>query len=143
MVVPNSTCPNWRREIKKWAPSLRVVAYYGLRKARDVAMEYELYPDGSSDMRAHVVVTSYDAPVDDHSKPFFQKIKWAGLIVDEGQRLKNDKNLLYGALSALKVPFRVLLTGLSSNLSSQFLLIALQVLRFRTTSESFLTYCNF
>ena len=116
VVVPNSTCPNWRREIKKWAPSLRVVAYYGLRKARDVAMEYELYPDGSSEMRAHVVVTSYDAPVDDHSKSFFQKVKWAGLIVDEGQRLKNDKNLLYSALSALKVPFRVLLTGPSCNL---------------------------
>jgi chromodomain-helicase-DNA-binding protein 4 len=89
-----------------------VVAFYGLKKARDVAMEYELYPDGSSDMRAHVVVTSFDAPVDDHSKSFFKKVKWAGLIVDEGQRLKNDKNLLYGALSALKVPFKVLLTGL-------------------------------
>jgi chromodomain-helicase-DNA-binding protein 4 len=79
-------------------------------------MEYELYPDGSSNMRAHVVVTSYEAPVDDHSKSFFHKVKWAGLIVDEGQRLKNDKNLLYGALSAMKVPFRVLLTGLSCNL---------------------------
>ena len=77
-------------------------------------MEYELYPDGSSDMRAHVVVTSYDAPVDDYSKTFFKRVKWAGLIVDEGQRLKNDKNLLYGALSALKVPFRVLLTGVIS-----------------------------
>lgn len=62
-------------------------------------------------MRAHIVVTSYEAPVDDHSSQFFHKIKWAGLIVDEGQRLKNDKNLLYGALKSLKIPFRVLLTG--------------------------------
>jgi chromodomain-helicase-DNA-binding protein 4 len=74
-------------------------------------MEYELYPDSCSDMRAHVVVTSYEAPVDDHSRLFFQKIKWVGMVIDEGQRLKNDKNLLYGALTALKVPFRVLLTG--------------------------------
>jgi chromodomain-helicase-DNA-binding protein 4 len=105
-------------------------------------MEYELYPDGSSDMRAHVVVTSYDAPVDDHSKSFFLKVKWAGLVVDEGQRLKNDKNLLYGALSALKVPFRVLLTGSSCNLSLTLLLIVLQALLFRTTSESSSTFCN-
>jgi chromodomain-helicase-DNA-binding protein 4 len=105
-------------------------------------MEYELYPDGSSDMRAHVVVTSYDAPVDDHSKSFFHKVKWAGLVVDEGQRLKNDKNLLYGALSALKVPFRVLLTGSSCNLSLTLLLIVLQALLFRTTSESSSTFCN-
>ena len=140
VVVPNSTCPNWRREIKKWAPSLRVVAYYGLRKARDVAMEYELYPGGSSDMRAHVVVTSYDSPVDDHSKSFFQKVKWAGLIVDEGQRLKNDKNLLYSALSALKVPFRVLLTGPSCNLLLYSVANALQVLLFKITSESSSTF---
>ena len=114
MVVPNSTCPNWRREIKKWAPSLRVVAYYGEKTAKDTAMKYELYPDGCKDMRAHIVVTSFDAPVDDQNKAFFRKIKWTGLIVDEGQRLKNDKNLLYGALSALKVGFKILMTGDSS-----------------------------
>ncbi|KAF4625788.1 hypothetical protein G7Y89_g12379 [Cudoniella acicularis] len=111
VVTPNSTCPNWRREIKKWAPSLRVVAYYGVKRAREMAMKYELFPDGASDLRAHVVITSYEAPVDDSSKSFFRRIKWAGLIVDEGQRLKNDENLLYGSLKALKVPFQVLLTG--------------------------------
>lgn len=62
-------------------------------------------------MRAHVVVTSYEAPVDDHSRLFFKKIKWAAMIVDEGQRLKNDENLLYIALKALRAPFQVLLTG--------------------------------
>ncbi|TAQ90715.1 hypothetical protein B7494_g1003 [Chlorociboria aeruginascens] len=111
VVVPNSTCPNWRREIKTWAPSLRVVAYYGSKHARDMAMEYELFPKNCTDMRAHIVVTSYEAPVDDHSRSFFKRIKWAGMIVDEGQRLKNDENLLYGALKALKTPFQVLLTG--------------------------------
>lgn len=63
-------------------------------------------------MRAHVVVTSYEGPVEDSSKYFFKKINWAGMIVDEGQRLKNDENLLYAALLALKTPFQVLLTGL-------------------------------
>lgn len=112
MVTPNSTCPNWRREIKKWAPSLRVVTFYGGKLAREMAMQYELYPGKSADLRAHVVITSYEAPVDDHSRSFFRRIKWAGLIVDEGQRLKNDANLLYGALKAMKVPFQMLLTGM-------------------------------
>lgn len=76
-----------------------------------MAMQYELYPNKCSDMRAHIVVTSYDAPVDDHSRQFFHKIKWQGLIVDEGQRLKNDKNLLYSALTSLKIPFQILMTG--------------------------------
>lgn len=110
IVVPNSTCPNWRREIKQWAPSLRVVAYYGTRESREVAKKYEMFPDGRNELAAHIVVTSYEAPVDD--RQFFNKIKWAGMIVDEGQRLKNDKNLLYQALLDMKIPFRVLLTGI-------------------------------
>jgi chromodomain-helicase-DNA-binding protein 4 len=77
-----------------------------------MAMKHELYPEGCSDLKAHVVVTSYEGPIDDQSKSFFRRIKWAGMIVDEGQRLKNDENLLYLALKALKVPFQVLLTGL-------------------------------
>jgi SNF2 family DNA or RNA helicase len=76
-----------------------------------MAMDYELFPNRCSDMRAHVVVTSYEAPVGENSRAFFKRIKWAGMIVDEGQRLKNDENLLYAALTALKVPFQVLLTG--------------------------------
>ncbi|OBT95840.2 hypothetical protein VE01_06068 [Pseudogymnoascus verrucosus] len=125
IVVPNSTCPNWRREIKQWAPSLRVVTYYGSREARETAMKYELFPEGRSELAAHIVVTSYEAPVDESSRAFFRKTKWAGLIVDEGQRLKNDKNLLYGALTALHVPFRVLLTGtpLQNNKKELFTLL--------------------
>jgi chromodomain-helicase-DNA-binding protein 4 len=83
-----------------------------------MAMKYELYPNGSSDLRAHVVVTSYEGPTDDNSRSFFRKVKWAGMVVDEGQRLKNDENQLYVTLKALKVPYQVLLTGLLS-LSSQ------------------------
>lgn len=111
VVVPNSTCPNWRREIKRWAPSLRVVAYYGSRESRDMASRYELFPGGSKDVRCHIVVTSYDAAADDNCRKFFRSVPWQGLIVDEGQRLKNDKNLLYSALGAMKAPFKILLTG--------------------------------
>lgn len=111
VVTPNSTCPNWRREIKKWAPSLRVVSYYGTKAARDMAMDFEMYPQGCSDLRAHIVITSFEAPTNEHCKAWFNRINWAGLVVDEGQRLKNDGNLLYIALRAFKAPFRVLLTG--------------------------------
>ena len=111
VVVPNSTCPNWRREIKQWAPSLRVVTYYGTARARKLALDYELFPQGGKDLRCHVVVTSYEAAQDTEFRSKFKGIAWQGLIVDEGQRLKNDKNLLFGALNALKPPFKLLLTG--------------------------------
>lgn len=111
IVVPNSTCPNWRREIKLWAPSLRVVTYYGSSEARKLAEKYELFPGGGKDLRCHVVVTSYEAAQHEDFRKVFRGISWAGLIVDEGQRLKNDKNILYDSLNALKAPFKVLLTG--------------------------------
>ena len=111
VVVPNSTCANWRREIKTWAPGLRVVTYFGSAKARELAYKYELFPENPGDLRCHVVVTSYDAAQDEACQRVFKKINWAALIVDEGQRLKNDKNILYHALSQLKLPFKILLTG--------------------------------
>jgi chromodomain-helicase-DNA-binding protein 4 len=111
IVVPNSTCANWRREIKQWAPSLRVVAYFGSAKAREMAYQYEMYPEKTKDLRCHIVVTSYDAAADDNCRKFFKGVSWAGLVVDEGQRLKNDKSQLYTALTAVRAPFRLLLTG--------------------------------
>ncbi|KAF2274723.1 uncharacterized protein EI97DRAFT_434949 [Westerdykella ornata] len=111
VVVPNSTCANWRREIKQWAPSLRVVTFFGSATARDMAYKYEMFPQGTKELRAHVVVTSYEAATDDSCRKVFRGVNWAGLIVDEGQRLKNDRSQIYGALQAVKAPFRLLLTG--------------------------------
>jgi chromodomain-helicase-DNA-binding protein 4 len=111
IVVPNSTAANWRREIKQWVPSLRVVAYFGSAQARDMAYKYEMYPEGTKELRCHIVVTSYEAAADDSCRRMFRSVSWAGLIVDEGQRLKNDKSQLYTALSGVKAPFRLLMTG--------------------------------
>ncbi|ETS74543.1 hypothetical protein PFICI_13027 [Pestalotiopsis fici W106-1] len=110
IVVPNSTCPNWRRELKHWAPDLRVCTYHGGRAAQDLAFRHEIFPEGvKGGIKAHVVIMSYEAAVD--AKSTFRSVKWQGLIVDEGQRLKNDKSLLYGALRDMKIPYRLLLTG--------------------------------
>ncbi|KAJ4191392.1 hypothetical protein NW755_004578 [Fusarium falciforme] len=111
IVVPNATCPNWRREFKQWAPELRVVAYHGGKEPQALAHKYELFPNQSADMKAHVVIMSYDSAQDPATKSIFKSINWAGLVVDEGQRLKNDQNILYGALRSMKIPFRLLLTG--------------------------------
>ncbi|KAG8625334.1 hypothetical protein KVT40_007085 [Elsinoe batatas] len=111
IVVPNATCANWRREIKHWAPSLKVVAWFGSQAARNMSHRYELFPKGVKELKAHVVVTSYEAAADDNNKKFFRNVPWQALIVDEGQRLKSDKTILYNALLSLKVPFRILLTG--------------------------------
>lgn len=110
-MVPNATCSNWRREFKQWAPGVRVVAYHGGRESQDLAYKYELFPDGPAEMKAQVVIMSYDSAQDPRTSPLFKSINWKGLVVDEGQRLKNDQNLLYTVLRSMKIPFRLLLTG--------------------------------
>ncbi|KAI5927437.1 PHD/FYVE-zinc-finger like domain-containing protein [Camillea tinctor] len=110
VVVPNATCPNWRRELKQWAPDLRVVAYHGGKAAQDLAYRHELFPEGQkAGMKAHVVIMSYEAAA--NVKSVFSSVKWVGLIVDEGQRLKNEDTQLYRSLQDMNIPCRILLTG--------------------------------
>ncbi|KAI1156960.1 PHD/FYVE-zinc-finger like domain-containing protein [Nemania diffusa] len=110
VVVPNATCPNWRRELKQWAPDLRVVTYHGGKVAQDLAYRHELYPDGpKGGMKAHVVIMSYEAAANVGN--IFYGVKWVGLIVDEGQRLKNEETILYKSLREMRIPCRILLTG--------------------------------
>lgn len=124
VVVPNSTCPNWRREIKKWVPSLRAVCYYGSNAARKLSHDFELFPKDPDadtekkkgrgeikDIKAHIVIASYESIVEKTTAQSLARVPWQGLIVDEGQRLKSDKNLVYEALSKLRFPFKVLMTG--------------------------------
>lgn len=123
VVVPNSTVPNWRREIKSWAPKLRVVTYYGSAWARGMAENHEMFRDG--DLCCHVVIASYESMADQKSSRVLGGIPWAGLVVDEGQRLKNDQSLLYTRLKRMKFGFKVLLTGtpLQNNIRELFNLI--------------------
>ncbi|KAI5306477.1 DNA-binding proteins Bright/BRCAA1/RBP1 and proteins containing BRIGHT domain [Ascosphaera pollenicola] len=125
VVVPNTTVANWRREFEQWAPSLRVATYFGSAVARDIAREYQLFPGSASDLRCHVVITSYEATIDNHTRRMFSHIPWEGLVVDEAHRLKNDANLIYAALNSIKFPFRVLLTGtpLQNNIRELFNLL--------------------
>jgi chromodomain-helicase-DNA-binding protein 4 len=138
VVVSNSTCANWRREVKQWAPQLRVVAYFGSKEARDLTYRYELFARNSKELRCHIVVMSYDCAADDSARKFFKSIPWQALIVDEGQRLKSDKSQLYSALASLRAPFKVLMTGTPLQNSARKLFNLLQFLDMLTMVEDFL-----
>ncbi|KAI0271427.1 hypothetical protein BC834DRAFT_441990 [Gloeopeniophorella convolvens] len=126
VVVPNSTITNWIREFTSWVPVIRVVPYYGEAKSREVIRRYELMHStktkGTIGAKFHVLVTTYDTI---NSKDFavFKSVpRWEFLVVDEGQRLKNDKGLLFKKLNELKVAHRVIMTGtpLNNNIRELF-----------------------
>ncbi|KAF4767916.1 hypothetical protein HAV15_002425 [Penicillium sp. str.  len=124
VVVPNATVPNWRREIKSWSPDVRVVTYYGSASAREMTREYEMFHKNGT-LCCHVVIASYESMADDGAKRVLSSVNWAGLVVDEGQRLKNDKTLLYERLRRMKFGFKLLLTGtpLQNNIRELFNLV--------------------
>ncbi|KAJ6258896.1 Chromatin remodeling factor mit1 [Drechslerella dactyloides] len=127
IVAPHSTVPNWMRELRTWAPSLRVVAFYGAGEALKLTKKYELFNNAPSasarDLKCHVVVTSYQT-VADHST-VLKPVPWQALIVDEGQRLKSDDTILYRELWTFKFNHKVLLTGtpLQNNIRELFNLL--------------------
>jgi superfamily II DNA or RNA helicase len=124
VVVPNSTVPNWRREIKAWSPKVRVVTWYGSAFSRETAKKFEMFNE-DRELCCHVVIASYESMIDDDAKRVLGKVDWAGLVVDEGQRLKSDKTILYDRLLHMNFGFKLLLTGtpLQNNIRELFNLL--------------------
>lgn len=77
IVAPGSLLENWRREINKFAPSLKVLKHHGsLRTGRP------------ADLSAYdVIVTSYDVVVGDNS--LLNMIRWKVVVLDEAQFIRN------------------------------------------------------
>ncbi|KAF9155730.1 hypothetical protein DFQ26_009637, partial [Actinomortierella ambigua] len=125
VVVPNSTLTNWVREFAKWSPDLRVVAYYGPQQSRAVVRDYEMFHRGTQDLKCHVVVTTYEMIVNPVDGALFRRNAWECLVVDEGQRLKNENSQLFVKLNELAIETRVLLTGtpLQNNIRELFSLM--------------------
>lgn len=77
IVAPGSILENWRREIARFAPDLRVLKHHGPRRTGRPA-----------DMRGFdVVVTSYDNVVRDNS--LLSMISWDMVVLDEAQFIRN------------------------------------------------------
>lgn len=101
VVVPNSTITNWVREFERWAPNLRVVPFYGEKKARDVIKKFELvhknYLTTNTPAKFHVLVTTYENITGkDFTTVFKNQNRWEVLVVDEGQRCEYLYFFLFG-----------------------------------------------
>lgn len=111
VVAPQSTIPNWIRELQKWAPDMRSVGLYGGKEARKCQLDNQIFmSDSKSSVSCHVLVVSFNSLAEEAS--ILSKLDWQVLIVDEAQRLKSDKNQIYGVMQTIKAKHKVLLTGM-------------------------------
>jgi superfamily II DNA or RNA helicase len=99
VVAPTSVCENWRRELSRFAPTLRTCLYAGPGREQALA-----------ELRAgHVVITSY-ALLQQDAAPL-QAIAWSSAVLDEAQLIKNAESQRARAAFGLRAAFRVAATG--------------------------------
>lgn len=111
VVTPASTLHNWQQEISKFVPEFKVLPYWGNSKDRKVLRKFW---DRKSlrygkDAPFHVLVTSYQLVVAD--APYFQKMKWQYMILDEAQAIKSSQSSRWKSLLSFSCRNRLLLTG--------------------------------
>ena len=99
IVAPGSLLENWRREISKFAPSLKVLKHHGpFRTGRPADLsEYD------------VVVTSYDVVVGDNS--LLNMIQWKAVVLDEAQFIRNPSAQRTKAVKHLQRDAGLAVTG--------------------------------
>ncbi|KAJ7993577.1 hypothetical protein DPEC_G00273840 [Dallia pectoralis] len=118
VLSPLSVMDNWRSEMERFSPCLKVLCYTGDKDRRA-----ELQRD-MNNTNYHVLLTTYEICLRDAA--FFKRRNWMILVVDEAHRLKNHNSLLHKTLLEFSLGFRLLLTGtpIQNNLLEVYSLLA-------------------
>ena len=101
LVCPTSVVGNWRRELERFAPSLRVLVHHGAGRARE---------DFASTALAHDVVLSTYALLH-RDEEELKSVAWQAVVLDEAQNIKNPSTKAAQAARGLRAGWRAALTG--------------------------------
>ncbi len=100
LICPVSLVGNWRRELARFAPGLKVLIHHGSGRTGNFAERA---------MAHDVVITTYTLVARDEAT--LKTVPWAGLVVDEAQNLKNPSAKHAQAIRRLPPGYRIALTG--------------------------------
>lgn len=99
LVVPTTLIFNWQAEIKKFAPSLKVLTLYGAERDKNIR-DFSSY---------EVVLTSYNTLLTDIS--FLKDYTFNYIFLDESQNIKNPETQRYKSVCTLKSRNKITITG--------------------------------
>jgi SNF2 family DNA or RNA helicase/intein/homing endonuclease len=102
LVCPTSVLGNWEREVKKFAPSIKILQYHGDKRPKgktflEVAKKHDL------------VITSYSLIHRDIK--LLESVPWQIIVLDEAQNVKNSDAKQSKAVRQLAANFRIAMTG--------------------------------
>ncbi|MEO1129191.1 MAG: DEAD/DEAH box helicase [Planctomycetota bacterium] len=102
IIVPMSIVGNWVREVKRFAPELKVLVHHGVERLQGDSF---FKTATSSD----IVVTTY--ALANRDRELLECLKWRRVVLDEAQNIKNPSAKQSQAVRALDTTRRVALTG--------------------------------
>ncbi|OBQ01526.1 MAG: helicase [Anabaena sp. LE011-02] len=102
LVCPTSVMGNWQKEVKKFAPTLKVLEYHGDKRPKGKAFTEAVN-------KHDIVITSY-ALIHRDIK-LLKAIEWQIIVLDEAQNIKNSEAKQSQAVRQLETTFRIALTG--------------------------------
>ncbi|MDR1268612.1 MAG: DEAD/DEAH box helicase [Planctomycetaceae bacterium] len=108
VVAPTSVCFNWERETKRFAPMLNVKRIQPITTKAGLSKE-ERDNLITSAKKCDILLTSYSL-LQQEIELFAQK-KYATVILDESQAIKNPESQRAKAASMLQTDFRIGMTG--------------------------------
>ena len=111
VIAPSSTLHNWQQEIARFLPGLKCLPYWGNAKDRKILRKFwdRKSITYNQDSPFHVLITSYQLVVLD--TPYFQKMRWQYMILDEAQAIKSSQSSRWKSLLNFHCRNRLLLTG--------------------------------
>jgi SNF2 family DNA or RNA helicase len=101
LICPTSVVANWRRELERFAPELRVLIHHGVAREKE-----EFAPLAQQ----HDVVISTYALLHRDAE-LFGAIEWGEVVLDEAQNIKNPGTRAAQAARSLHARWRAALTG--------------------------------
>jgi SNF2 family DNA or RNA helicase len=102
LVCPTSVMGNWQKEVKKFAPTIKVLEYHGDKRPKGKAFTEAVN-------KHDIVITSY-ALIHRDIK-LLKAIEWQIIVLDEAQDIKNSEAKQSQAVRQLETTFRIALTG--------------------------------
>ena len=101
VVAPAAVLRNWRQELNRWAPELRVIEITGTQARREWKW----------DARVHVKIVSYETLRSDTARVIRRHGHWDLVCLDEAQRIKNSASEVSGVAKSIGASRRWALTG--------------------------------
>ena len=102
LICPTSVLGNWERELKRFAPTLKIMLHHGAGRLQGK-------PFAQAAAKHDVVLTSY--PLVHRDEKALVAVDWQTIILDEAQNIKNPEARQSQAIRKLQAKSRIALTG--------------------------------